>query len=66
MAGHDLRTQFGFASARQMIGYCPQFDAIYEYLTVREHLEFYAVIKVVRSDLRDDLVSRQIKDLDLL
>ena len=29
------------------IGYCPQFDALLEFLTVREHLELYARIKGV-------------------
>lgn len=33
------------------IGYCPQFDALLEYLTVQEHLELYARIKGV-SDYR--------------
>jgi ATP-binding cassette, subfamily A (ABC1), member 3 len=41
-----------------MIGYCPQFDAIYENLTVKEHLEFYAVIKGVKLELRVELVQR--------
>ena len=35
---HDLD------GARQHIGYCPQFDAIYNLLSGREHLEFYARI----------------------
>ena len=30
--------------ARQYIGYCPQFDAINQLLTGREHLQFYARI----------------------
>ncbi|OQV15717.1 ATP-binding cassette sub-family A member 1 [Hypsibius exemplaris] len=30
--------------ARQHVGYCPQFDAINELLTGREHLQFYARI----------------------
>lgn len=49
-----------------MIGYCPQFDAIYENLTVKEHLEFYAVIKGVKLELRVELVQRQIRELDLV
>uniref|UniRef100_A0A673YHD0 P-type phospholipid transporter n=1 Tax=Salmo trutta TaxID=8032 RepID=A0A673YHD0_SALTR len=31
----------------QNMGYCPQFDAINELLTGREHLEFYAVLRGV-------------------
>lgn len=36
--GHDITTAGGFESARKMIGYCPQFDAIFTGLTVLEHL----------------------------
>jgi ATP-binding cassette subfamily A (ABC1) protein 3 len=31
--------------ARKDIGYCPQFDALLENLTAKEHLELYATIK---------------------
>jgi ATP-binding cassette subfamily A (ABC1) protein 3 len=41
--GRDTQTQL--AEARTFIGYCPQFDALLENLTVREHLELYASIK---------------------
>jgi hypothetical protein len=33
-------------ACRRLIGYCPQFDALHDLLTVREHLELYARIKV--------------------
>jgi ABC-type transport system involved in cytochrome bd biosynthesis fused ATPase/permease subunit len=36
--GHDVTTASGFEQARRQIGYCPQFDAIFEGLTVLEHL----------------------------
>lgn len=32
----------------RLVGYCPQFDALFETLTGREHLELYAAIKVRR------------------
>ena len=48
-----------------MLGYCPQFDCIYENLTVKQHLDFYATIKGVRSDYRDELVQKQLKEMDL-
>lgn len=31
----------------QLMGYCPQFDAINDLLTGREHLEFYARLRGV-------------------
>lgn len=36
--GHDVTTNKGFDMARRQIGYCPQFDTIFEGLTVMEHL----------------------------
>lgn len=30
----------------RLVGYCPQFDALFETLTGREHLMLYASIKV--------------------
>jgi len=50
MANYDVLKDDGFKKARSRVGYCPQFDAIYELLTVREHLKLYAAIKGVRSD----------------
>lgn len=50
MANYDVLSEGGFSNARSMIGYCPQFDAIYDQLTVKEHIEFYATIKGVRLD----------------
>jgi len=32
-------------ACRRMIGYCPQFDAIFDLLTAREHLTVYGMIK---------------------
>eukprot|EP01051_Picozoa_sp_SAG22_P017250 SAG22_NODE_2616_length_2375_cov_1.863357_2_plen_68_part_00 len=32
-------------AVRQLIGYCPQFDALLDLLTVREHLELFSRIK---------------------
>jgi len=40
--GHSIMNQF---ECRKHIGYCPQFDAIFENLTAREHLNFYCSVK---------------------
>jgi ATP-binding cassette subfamily A (ABC1) protein 3 len=45
VGGYDIMSQA--AEVRQLIGYCPQFDALLDLLTVREHLEMYASIKGV-------------------
>ncbi|XP_027350044.1 ABC transporter A family member 1 [Abrus precatorius] len=53
-------------AARQYIGYCPQFDALLEYLTVREHLELYARIKGVPDYAIDNVVMEKLSEFDLL
>lgn len=63
--GHDVTTRAGFERARRLIGYCPQFDAIFDGLTVKEHLEFYAMVKGVLRDFRQRIVERQLDEMDL-
>lgn len=48
-----------------MIGYCPQFDAIFDGMTVREHLEFYAAVKGILRNFREQIVERQLDEMDL-
>ncbi len=37
-------------AARQSMGYCPQFDALNDLLTAREHLKLYARIRGIQED----------------
>ncbi|PPD73624.1 hypothetical protein GOBAR_DD29449 [Gossypium barbadense] len=53
-------------AARRHIGYCPQFDALLEYLTVQEHLELYARIKGVLDYRMNDVVLEKLVEFDLL
>ncbi|KAG7961902.1 hypothetical protein I3843_09G039100 [Carya illinoinensis] len=53
-------------AARRHIGYCPQFDALLEFLTAREHLELYARIKGVPEYRIDDVVTEKLEEFDLL
>ncbi len=50
---------------RQLIGYCPQFDALQEFLTAREHLELYARIKCVPEDKLKAFVDYMLDKLSL-
>ncbi|KAI2662111.1 Phospholipid-transporting ATPase ABCA1 [Labeo rohita] len=43
--GYSIRTEMQLV--QQNMGYCPQFDAINDLLTGREHLEFYARLRGV-------------------
>uniref|UniRef100_A0A3P9MSZ7 ATP-binding cassette, sub-family A (ABC1), member 1A n=1 Tax=Poecilia reticulata TaxID=8081 RepID=A0A3P9MSZ7_POERE len=45
LAGKSVNTEIN--EAHQNMGYCPQFDAINDLLTGREHLEFYAILRGV-------------------
>jgi ATP-binding cassette subfamily A (ABC1) protein 3 len=44
LSGLDILTHQ--KEVRRLIGYCPQFDALVETLTAREHLTLFARIKV--------------------
>lgn len=50
---------------RRKIGYCPQFDALLELLTVREHLELFARIKGIPLDSMEKVVRGKMEQLDL-
>jgi len=51
--------------ARRKIGFCPQFDALLELLTVSEHLEFYAHIKGVPAQHVQKAVEEKLAQMDL-
>eukprot|EP01038_Epipyxis_sp_PR26KG_P005748 gene5748-7937_t len=61
--GYDIRDDQ--SNIRRKIGYCPQFDALLELLTVREHLELYGRIKGLYGEELDRLVTYKINQLDL-
>jgi len=48
-----------------MIGYCPQHNLLFEALTVKENLEFFARVKGISSKIRAKLISRTIKVMNL-
>ncbi|RHY14223.1 hypothetical protein DYB32_010862, partial [Aphanomyces invadans] len=50
---------------RRLIGYCPQFDALIDLLTVREHLELFAAIKGVPPSLIDAIVNEKMDQMNL-
>ncbi len=50
---------------RRKIGYCPQFDALLELLTVREHLELFARIKGIPKQSMEKVVRGKLEQLDL-
>ena len=54
-----------FDKVRSLIGYCPQFDAIFESLTVYENLEFYGLIKGAQKDKIKYIVNALMDEMSL-
>jgi ABC-type multidrug transport system ATPase subunit len=63
VGGHDILTNQ--LAVRRLMGYCPQFDALFGLLTAREHLQFYARIKGVPEDKMDRIVNGMLHYLSL-
>jgi ATP-binding cassette, subfamily A (ABC1), member 3 len=64
LAGYDVvREQL---QVRRLLGYCPQFDALLDLMSTREHLELYARIKGVPEKDLKKTVEKQLKSFDLV
>jgi ABC-type multidrug transport system ATPase subunit len=64
LAGLDIVTQQ--PKIRRLVGYCPQFDALIDNLTLREHLELFARIKgIPEGVILKDTVSRSMAELGI-
>jgi len=63
VAGYSVRTQL--EEIQKLLGYCPQFDALFDELTVREHLELYANLKAIPLPQIPELVSALMELLTL-
>ena len=50
---------------RRLIGYCPQFDALLDRLTVQEHLQLFGRLKGLEDADLDEAVSSVIDMLSL-
>lgn len=62
IANHPIANQL---ECRKNVGYCPQFDAIFDLLTAREHLKFYAMIKGLSGKEADEQVKVLLNALTL-
>ncbi len=51
---------------RRKIGYCPQFDALFELLTAREHLYLYARIKGIMEKDLPQVVENKLNEMGLV
>jgi len=63
IAGKDSIKNFD--DVRRLIGYCPQFDAFFEYMTVSENLYYYALIKGIHAERRLGMINSIIDEMKL-
>ena len=54
-----------FDKIRNLIGYCPQLDAIFDFLTVYENLEFYGRVKGAKEEKLDSIINALIEEMNL-
>ncbi|KAG6447126.1 ATP-binding cassette sub-family A member 2 [Manduca sexta] len=63
VAGYDVATQGNYARAH--LGFCPQHNVLFNELTVREHLEFFARLKGFTGDELYQEIDNLIEKLEL-
>ncbi|XP_059141165.1 cholesterol transporter ABCA5-like [Physella acuta] len=61
--GHNIRSHM--LSVMACLGYCPQHDALWETITLKEHLEFYAAVKGVSSKHIGKVVNYYLEKMNL-
>ena len=59
------KTNNNFGEIKNKFGYCPQYDAIFEYMTVYENLEFYAKLKGVKQEFLNQIINAIIFEMRL-
>ena len=64
LAGYDISTEQ--LQLRSHLGYCPQFDALLDRLTVREHIELFARIKGIAPADENLVVRAMLQEMDLV
>lgn len=60
-----LKISENLAEIRKNLGYCPQFDALIENLTVREQLELFYDMKCLPKKHKDEAITKKIHEMDL-
>jgi ATP-binding cassette, subfamily A (ABC1), member 3 len=61
--GLDIRTDIN--TIRKSLGICPQFDILFDELTVEEHLRFYCKLKNYSPELVEEEVTKMVEMLAL-
>ncbi|XP_061382063.1 cholesterol transporter ABCA5-like isoform X3 [Danaus plexippus] len=64
--GLDVRDPNDMHEIRQMIGVCPQQDVLFDLLSVKEHLQFFAAVKGIPRKRVPGEVQRALSEVGLL
>ncbi|KAM3955750.1 cholesterol transporter ABCA5-like, partial [Aphomia sociella] len=64
--GLDVRDPNDMHEIRQMIGVCPQQDVLFDLLSVKEHLQFFAAVKGIPRKRIPDEIHKSLSDVGLL
>ncbi|XP_075680863.1 phospholipid-transporting ATPase ABCA3-like isoform X2 [Dermatophagoides pteronyssinus] len=62
----DSNSENDFDEIRKSLGVCPQFDVLFNHLTVQEHLWFYCKLKNIDDSKINDYIDKMIKMLDFV
>ena len=62
---NGVKTNNNFDIIKNKLGYCPQYNPIFEYMTVYENLEFYAKLTGIKKDFITQIIYRTIYDIKL-
>ncbi|KAL3870668.1 hypothetical protein ACJMK2_038713 [Sinanodonta woodiana] len=64
--GHSVLSSLHLRHAHQSIGYCPQYDALFDELTGREHLQLYGRLRGTSPKDENKVVTHSLEVLGLL
>jgi len=62
--GYDVRDSNDMRAIRSMTGVCPQHDILFDLLTPREHLEFFAAVRGIPRSMIQHEVRRMAEHID--
>jgi len=62
---NGMKISDNLSAVRRQLGYCPQFDALLDNLTVREQLQLYYDMKSLPSEEMENLIETKIKEMNL-
>lgn len=65
VCGYDISDSNQMAELRKMTGICPQHDVLFDELTPKEHLEYFARIRGLPEHEVDKAVQETLMDIDL-